>query len=80
MKDYLDNIIRPLLTKPEALMVEESEDERGRLLSISIAKADMGRIIGKGGETISAVRTLVHTAGSQQGLRVSVKVLEPAVA
>ncbi len=79
MKEYLESLIKPLLTKPEALLIEETQDDRGTLLAVSITKPDMGRIIGKGGETINAVRTLVHTLGSTQGIRVSVKILEPVV-
>lgn len=77
IKDHLESIIRPLLSKPDALLVTQSEDTLGTLLSISIEKLDMGRLIGKKGETIAAVRSLIHTLGNQQGIRVSVKLLEP---
>lgn len=76
MQDYLRIVLTPLLSAPDALVVQESDDERGTLLSVRVAKPDMAITIGREGETIKAIRTLVHLAGVRMGKKVSVKVNE----
>ena len=74
--DYLRALITPLLIEPQALVITQSEDDMGVLLSVNVSKKDMGRIIGKSGEAIKSIRVLTRIAGTPN--RVSVKVLEPA--
>ena len=76
---YLIDIIRPLLTDPDSLNVERTTDDRGTLLTVSVSKADIGRIIGKGGETARSIRRLMHQFGSMTDERLSVKINEPTV-
>jgi predicted RNA-binding protein YlqC (UPF0109 family) len=77
MEDYLRAILEPILTRKEDLVIGRSEDTGGTLLTISVSKYDVGRIIGKQGETIKAMRLLLHVFGMQQGIKISIKVLEP---
>lgn len=77
MKEYLEAILIPILTQPEALTVLETTDDQGRLLSVNVARPDMGSVIGKEGQTINSVRVLLHVAGARKDERVSVKVNEP---
>lgn len=79
MKEYLQAIVSPLLSEPEALKIVESHDEQGVLLSLNISKKDMGLVIGKGGKTVNAIRDLMHTAGFVNKKFVSVKVNEPQI-
>jgi predicted RNA-binding protein YlqC (UPF0109 family) len=74
---YAESIIRPLLTIPDAFTINRSEDDRGILLTVSVAKADMGRMIGKEGQTARCIRHLVHQFGSGEEHLVSVKINEP---
>jgi uncharacterized protein len=76
---YLIDIIRPLLTDPDSLNVERTTDDRGTLLTVSVTKADIGRIIGKAGETARSIRRLMHQFGSMTDERLSVKINEPTV-
>lgn len=57
--------------------VERRIDERGILLLIKAEKADIPVLIGKGGNTITAIRTLINAAGRIEGEKVSVKVPDP---
>jgi predicted RNA-binding protein YlqC (UPF0109 family) len=76
-KEYLETIIRPLLSEPDELRVEQTLDERGMLLSVNVRKADMGRVLGKDGETARAIRRLVRQHGFNQNAHVAVKFNEP---
>ena len=75
---YLSSILGGLVQYPTDLKIERSEDELGVLLKVSLAKPDMGRVIGKEGTTIKAVRRLIDACGLSKRQRVSVKILEPA--
>ncbi len=74
---YLADILRPLLTRPDAAQIALSNDDMGILLTIIVAKEDMGSIIGKSGETAKCIRHLIRIAGIKQNARVSVKINEP---
>lgn len=77
MEIYLKTLVVPLLNEPEVFTVSESQDDRGTLLTVSVSKSDMGRVIGRSGETVKSIRNLLHCYGSMQGLKVSVKIKEP---
>lgn len=79
MRDYIKQILGPLITNTEALEISESEDDKGKLFSVRVSGGDMGRVIGKGGETIKAIRTIIHAAGTKTGERASIKVNEPRI-
>jgi predicted RNA-binding protein YlqC (UPF0109 family) len=76
-KEYLEALITPLLTHPEDLKVERIVDERGILLTIHVKQEDMGRILGKKGETANALRRLLRQYGATNQALVSVKIYEP---
>lgn len=75
--DYLTQVLNPLLTRPEKVKIIQSEDDLGTLLTLTVAREDMGTIIGKGGETARCIRHLVLIAGIKQNIKVSVKITEP---
>lgn len=71
---YLESIIIPL-TQDECDIVKQV-DEQGILLNISASKKDMGRIIGKRGETAKALRRIMRQFGITRGMHISVKIIE----
>lgn len=75
--DYLVAILSPLVTRPEFLVVTRTQDERGVLLTVEADKFDYGKIIGKQGETIKAVRTIINCYGMALNSKLSVKVAAP---
>lgn len=78
MKDFLDYLVRQIVDKPEAVVVEESRDPYGGLvLAMNVDPADMGKIIGKGGKIIKAVRDLVRLLAVKENQRVNVTLTEP---
>lgn len=74
---YVDSIVRPLLTKPDALSIVNGKDDMGILLTLNVDKEDMGRIIGKSGASMNAIRLLVRQYGALHQARVSLKLNEP---
>ena len=77
MKEYLTAILLPLLSVPNALKINESEDQLGLLLTVDLDSKDMGPVIGKMGEGAKAIRHLVRVYGFMKSARVSIKFSEP---
>jgi len=57
--------------------VEQTEDEIGTLLSVTVNEEDMGKLIGKSGQTVSAIRLLVRAMGAREGKKINLKVIDP---
>lgn len=77
--EYLKFIVQGMVTKPEDVEVSQSQDAMGTLLTLKVSKEDMRGLIGKGGDTAKAIRTVVRIAGFIKNARVSMKILEPEV-
>ena len=75
---FLQFALEELLEDKDQLKIETKVDELGVLHTISVSERDMGKVIGKGGQTIKALRTLIRILGSQSAQRVNLKILEPA--
>ena len=75
--DLVDLIVRRLVTKPEAVRVEEDRSEGGVILvTIRVDSDDVGRVIGKKGSTINAIRHVAKAASIKSGEKVDVDVKE----
>ncbi len=76
LEAFLGDVITPLLDHPQAFRVEISGEGRVRDVLIHAAPEDRGRIIGKHGRMISALRTLCRTAGDKAGLSVNLELYD----
>ena len=76
-KDFLEYVVKQLVANPDAVKVDRTVDERGVLLTLDVDPADIGYVIGKKGQTITALRTLIRIVGAKNDARVTVKVNEP---
>ena len=77
MKQLLKELARSLVEHPDDAAVEEEVDESGMLmLKLKVHPEDMGRIIGKEGKIIQALRTLVRVTALKQGKRVHIELIE----
>lgn len=74
--EFLKFIVTSLVKTPQDVEVEIKEDEMGTLLLLKINKNDMWTVIGKGGKTIDAIRTVLRVYGSKTNARVNLKVVE----
>jgi predicted RNA-binding protein YlqC (UPF0109 family) len=77
---FLSDVVTPLLDHPEAFKVEVRGEGRKRDVLIHADQRDRGRIIGKSGRMISALRTLCQAAGEKAGLRVELELHEDEAA
>lgn len=73
LQAFLGDVLTPLLDHPEALRIEIAGEGRKREVVIFADPKDRGRIIGKHGRMISALRTLCRTAGEKAGLVVDLE-------
>lgn len=76
-QEYCKGIIEGLVEFPDRVYIDRTVDEMGVLLSISVAKSDMGKVIGREGNTAHAIRTLVRVFGMKNNARINVKIVEP---
>lgn len=76
-KDFVEFIVKQMVNNPDDVVVTRSVDEMGVLITLKVSKDDMGRIIGKNGQTAKAVRVLLRVVGSKNNARVNLKIVEP---
>ena len=76
-KEFLEFLVKSLVDKPEAVKVERRTDDMGVLLTLDIDPEDMGKVIGRMGNTAKAIRTLLRVVGMKNNARVNLKINEP---
>lgn len=76
MKDLLEYIIKAIVQKPEEVEVREVEGTKSVILEVKVAPEDRGRVIGKQGQTVKALQTIVRVAGLKKGKKVVIEVLQ----
>lgn len=76
-KDFIEFVVKNIVDYPDEVVIDRAIDDLGVLITLKVAKDDMGKIIGKGGQTAKAMRVLLRLIGSKNGERVNLKILEP---
>ena len=76
-QEFLDFVVKALVDKPEAVKIARKVDEMGVLMPLEVDPADMGKIIGRQGNTAKAIRTLLRVVGMKFNARVNLKINEP---
>lgn len=76
-EEFLNNVLRGITLHP--FTITRVVDEMGVLLTLDLHKEDMGRVIGKSGQTAKAIRTLLRVVGMQNQARVNLKINEPQI-
>lgn len=76
MKDLIEYIAKSLVEHPGEVSVTQSNGGRVRI-ELSVAKDDMGRVIGKGGKVANSIRALLRVAAERQGKQATLDVTEP---
>jgi predicted RNA-binding protein YlqC (UPF0109 family) len=77
VQELVDFIARSLVDDPTQVHVTQYRRGAQVILSLQVAKEDMGRIIGRGGRVAGAIRTLLRVAAVQEGKRATLDILEP---
>ena len=76
MKDLLEYLARGLVGHPDQVRVNEVQEDDATVLELSVADDDYGNVIGRGGRTAAALRTVVKTAAVRSKRRVFVDIVD----
>jgi predicted RNA-binding protein YlqC (UPF0109 family) len=76
MTELLEFLVKALVEEPEAVVVEELEEDGDLVYEITVADDDLGRVIGKGGRVANAIRTIAKAAAVRIDRRVIVDILD----
>jgi len=76
MKELLESIARALVDRPDEVEVAEVEDDQTTIYELKVARADLGKVIGKQGRTARAIRTLVAAAGAKRQKSLGFEIIE----
>lgn len=76
-QEFLEYVVKSLVDNPDAVKVTRKVDEMGVLLSVKTDKEDVGKLIGRQGNTAKALRTLLRVVGIKNRARVNLKIEEP---
>lgn len=76
MKSLVEQIAKALVDSPDEVSVSEIEGERTTVFELRVAKDDIGKIIGKQGNTARAIRTILGATGTKLGKRFVLEILE----
>jgi len=76
-KEFLEYVVKALVDNPDDVKIDRTVDEMGVLISLTVNPSDMGKIIGRMGNTAKAIRTLLRIIGMKNNARVNLKINEP---
>lgn len=76
-QEFVEYVVKALVSNPDAVEVRRSVDDMGVLLELSVDAEDMGKVIGRGGATAKSIRTLLRVLGTKEDARVNLKIVEP---
>ncbi|HEX8638025.1 MAG TPA: KH domain-containing protein [Pyrinomonadaceae bacterium] len=76
MKQAVEKIVKSLVGNADAVEVSEKSDGRSIVIQVRVGEGDMGRIIGREGRTVKAIRSLLFYAGQKQGKRYTLDIIE----
>ena len=76
-KEFLEMVVKALVDHPADVKVDRKVDEMGVLITLDVNPEDMGKIIGRQGNTAKAIRTLLRVVGMKNNARVNLKISEP---
>jgi uncharacterized protein len=76
MKEFVEYMVKLLVDRPEEVSVTEIHSEKTTVIELRVAPSDIGKIIGKQGNTARALRTILNAAGRKMGNRCILEILE----
>src|SRR5947209_19345875 len=75
-QQFVEFVVKSLVSKPDAVQVERRIDEKGVLLELTVDPEDLGRVIGKRGATAQSLRTLLRALGTKNEARYNLKIVD----
>ncbi|MBZ4329406.1 KH domain-containing protein [Corallococcus interemptor] len=76
MEPLLTYLAKALVDQPDQVTLRISEADGGRLYELKVAPEDVGKVIGRDGRTVNALRTLINAAAQKQGQKVRLEILD----
>lgn len=76
MREFLEFIVRALVEFPDEVMLSEIPSGKTTIFRLQMRKADVGRVIGRNGQTIQAIRALLSSAASRHDQRATLEIVE----
>lgn len=77
MKAFVEYVVKELVDYPEQVDIREVDGERVVVFEVRLNPTDVGKVIGKSGRTITAIRTLLTSAAAKHGKRAMLEIIEP---
>lgn len=77
-QEFLEYVVKALVDNPNDVAVARQVDEMGVLLTLDVNPSDMGKVIGRSGNTAKAIRILLRVVGMKNNARVNLKINEPS--
>ncbi|MBP6962153.1 KH domain-containing protein [Candidatus Saccharibacteria bacterium] len=78
-QQFIEYVVKSLVSKPDAVIVERIIDEKGVLLTLTVDPEDLGRVIGKRGATAQSLRTLLRALGTKNEARYNLKIVDNGI-
>jgi len=76
-QEFVLFVVQHIVDEPDAVEVTQTVDNLGVLVTLKVAKSDMGKIIGKSGQTAKSLRVLLRMMGAKKDARYNLKIVEP---
>lgn len=76
MKEFLEFVIRQLVDYPDEVMLSEIPNGRSTIFKVQLRQTDVGRVIGRNGQTIQAIRALLASSASRHNQRATLEIVE----
>ena len=76
MKEAVEKLVKSLVGQPDAVEVSQVDDGRAVRIEVRVAEGDMGRLIGREGRTVKAIRSILFYAGQKHGKRYQLDLVE----
>ncbi|MEY2546163.1 MAG: uncharacterized protein QOG48_1280 [Verrucomicrobiota bacterium] len=76
MREFLEFIVRQLVQYPDEMMLTEIPNGKTTVFRLQLRQTDVGRIIGRNGQTIQAIRALLNSSAARHGQRATLEIVE----
>ena len=77
---FLEYVVKALVNHPDDIKIKRTVDEMGVLMALDVNPEDMGKVIGRAGNTAKAIRILLRVVGMKNNARINLKINEPNIA
>jgi len=76
MQSFVEYLVKNLVDQPDAVSVKCLDSQKMTIIEVSVAKEDIGKVIGKNGHTIQALRTITSVTGSRLGRQIRLALID----